>query len=56
MQRVKIRPEYQDKGDADIVYRVVEDNGERLIIEADLGWAINPQQIVKWYMVEFVEG
>ena len=53
-QLVTIKPEWQDPGDESILWVVLEDNGPRLIIEAQLGLTINPQQIVTREMVESV--
>ena len=53
-QQVTIKTEWQDPGDESIRWIVIEDNGSRLIIEAQLGWTINPQQVVIREMVESV--
>jgi hypothetical protein len=50
-KRIKIRPEWQDAGDDQIEFVVVEDRGERVLIEAQLGMAINPQQAVEKHMI-----
>jgi hypothetical protein len=40
-----------DAGDDQIEFVVVEDRGERVLIEAQLGMAINPQQAVEKHMI-----
>lgn len=50
---VRIRPEWQDEGDEDIQFRAIEDeDGGRVRIEAQLGLAINPTQVVAVEMLE----
>ncbi len=52
-QRVYIKPEWQDKGDSDIDFRVVEDRGERVLIEARLPrFTIYPTHVVTREMIE----
>lgn len=53
--RLRITPEWRDPGDDGILWTVIEDNGQRLLIEAQLGLAINPRQVVRRDMVEFIE-
>lgn len=54
---VTFKAEYQDEGDANIVFFAVdnEDKG-RVTIEAELGMTINPRQVVATYMVVGQEG
>lgn len=53
-QRVRIKREWRDRPDVPPVsYIVVEDNGDRLIIEAQLeGWWLKPTELVRDYMIE----
>lgn len=54
--RVRIKPEWQDPGDAAIVWTVVgpPEKG-RVDIQAELGLPINPVQTVEIHMVEPVD-
>jgi hypothetical protein len=50
---VKIKPEWQDKGDDSIVFVAVEDSSDnRVTIEALIGLSINPQYRVNIEMLE----
>lgn len=50
---VRIKPEWQDAGDSGLVFVAVEDeDGGRVKIEAQLGWPVNPTQVVN---VEWLE-
>ena len=50
---VKIKPEWQDKGDDSIVFVAVEDSNEyRVKIEALIGLSINPTYCVTLEMLE----
>lgn len=51
-QIVRFKPEWQDRGDETVVFRVVEDNGDRLLVRAELGLEINPTHVVQRDMVE----
>lgn len=54
-ETVKIKPEWQDDGDADIIFLVAEsENGGRCTIEARLGLPLNPQQRVTCDMIEYL--
>jgi hypothetical protein len=55
MDKVRIRPEWQDTGDENIVWMIVENNGGRLLLQADLGLPLNPQCVVTREMVDFCE-
>lgn len=52
---VMIKAEWRDPGDERVLWRVIEDNGPRLLIEAQLGMPINPRHVVTREMVESVE-
>lgn len=54
---VRIRAEWLDHpADADKVYTVVENNGDRLIIQStDPQFRLKPQQLVRACMVEVAE-
>ena len=53
--RVRFKKQYQDKGDQDIVFFVVEssDNCDRVTVEAQIGLCINPTYRVPIDMLEF---
>jgi len=54
--RVRIRPEWRDDPrEGDVEYVVVEERGNRLLVEAQLGMKINPRQNVRRGMVELVK-
>ena len=54
--RVVFRPEWQDDGDADVVFVAVEDPaGELIRVEALLGMTVNPQQVVPTFWIESAE-
>ena len=54
--RVRIRPEWRDDTrEGDVEYVVVEERGNRLLVEAQLGMKINPTQNVRRGMVELVK-
>lgn len=51
--RVYIRAEWQDKGDDKVVFTAVEnEDGGRVLIQAQLGMNINPTQVVNVSMLE----
>jgi hypothetical protein len=53
--RVRIKPDWADPGDDEIVFFAVDDESEgRVSIMAMLGLAINPIQVVTTEMVEIV--
>ena len=55
-QAVRIKPEWQDPGDALVMWRAAEDeDGGRVLIVAELGWRINPTQQVETRMLEVNE-
>jgi hypothetical protein len=50
---VTIRPEWRDKGDEAICFVAIEDeDGGRVRIEAQLGLAFNPNEVVTTDMLE----
>lgn len=50
---VKIKPEWQDDGDDQITFIAVDDEEKgRVTIEAQIGLAYNPQQVVRVDMLE----
>ena len=49
---VKIKPKYHDKGDDKYIWTVVEDNGDRLFVTANVPMAIKPVHLVYRYMIE----
>ena len=52
-QVVKIKKEWQDEGDDDIVFIALEDeDGGRVRIQPQLGLPINPNQVVLVSMLE----
>lgn len=55
---VKIKPEYRNPSEADLTYIVVENNGDRLIIqesrEKSHDMEIIPTELVRSYQVEVV--
>lgn len=52
-KQVHIKPEYQDKGDDNFNWYVVEDNGERVKIVCDIPTMdIKPTSIVPRYMLD----
>jgi hypothetical protein len=53
-QRVSIRPEWQDRGDAGRVFTIAELRGERLLLTCDsfADWSIAPQFVATVDMVE----
>ena len=54
--RVRILPQWQDDGDADIVFTATEDeDGGRVPIRAELGLALNPVQVVGTEMIELFQ-
>lgn len=50
--RVKLDPAWRGNGEADAVYRIVEDRGLRLLIELECDLPIKPQECVAHYMVQ----
>ena len=51
-QRVHFKPEWQDKGDADIAFFAVEDeDGGRVKVRADIGLTFNPTSVVDVSMI-----
>ena len=52
---VKIKPEWQDDGDEDIVFIAIEDeDGGRVRIQPQLSLSINPNQVVNADWLETV--
>lgn len=52
-QEITIKPEFQDAGDADVKWIAVDDEAKgRVTIQAQLGWPINPTQVVRVEMIE----
>ena len=50
--RLTFRPEWQDPGDESVIFIALEDeDGGRVRVIADLGLAINPEQIVETKMI-----
>jgi hypothetical protein len=50
---VRIRAEFLDKAERVIPYTAIEDEeGGRVLIEAQLGWPINPTERVEVFMLE----
>ena len=50
---VRFLPEWQDSGDDQIVFRAVSDESMgRVDVMAELGWAINPVEVVSVEMIE----
>lgn len=50
---VRFRPEWRDAGDDQIVFRAVSDESMgRVDVMAELGWAINPVEVVSVEMIE----
>lgn len=50
---VRFKPEWQDEGDATIVFVALEDEeGGRVLVQAQLGMELNPTQVVHTYMLE----
>ena len=51
--QIKFKAEWMDDGDEDIVFKTVDapEKG-RVVVEAQLGWAINPTQTVCLNMIE----
>lgn len=50
---VKIKPEYQDPGEESIVWKAVEDeDGGRVLIEAQIDLSIRPRQVVRTEMLD----
>lgn len=56
-QLVRLAPEWMDTpAEGESLYRVVEDNGDRLIIELVCDLPIPPQELVAREMVVLAEG
>jgi hypothetical protein len=50
---VRFKPEWRDAGDEDVTFVAIEDeDGGRVKVEAQLGLAINPIQVIAVEMVE----
>jgi hypothetical protein len=54
--QVKFKPEWMDEGDEDIVFTTVDapEKG-RVVVEAQLGWTLNPIQTVSLDMIDMIE-
>jgi hypothetical protein len=53
--RVRIAREWRDRPDeAEAIYTVIEDNGDRCIIELVCDLPIRPQETVRKHMIEAV--
>ena len=55
--KVRIKPEFcESKNEPRIIYKVIEDNGDRCLIEpVKSEMAIKPTEMVEKYMVEVIE-
>ena len=53
-QCVRIAPGFRDPGDEHIEWIVLESNGDRLVIEAQVAMNLKPTQTVRASMVEAV--
>lgn len=54
--RLRIKPEWRDQGDEEIVWIAIEDeDGGRVRIQPQLDMPIRPNQVVTTDMVEFDE-
>jgi len=52
-ETVKFKPEWRDAGDEEVTFVAIEDEGGgRIKVEAQLGLAINPVQVVSVEMIE----
>jgi hypothetical protein len=52
---VRLRPEYTDPGETELLHEVVEDSGERVAIRpVEWPWPIKPIEVVGREMVEEV--
>lgn len=50
---VKFKPEWRDGGDEEVIFVAIEDeDGGRLMVQAQLGLAINPIQVLSVEMIQ----